>query len=120
MDNEQAFWESIEIMVEIIIHEYETSNYEPQVQLMCVRGLLLLMLNEHFADYMGQLVTEKVLTVMVEVLGDSLNEDRLEEHDLKEHPPAIQFMSILPKKLLHEFVMQLQNILTLNIIQNQA
>lgn len=107
-------------MVEIIIHEYETSNYEPLTQLMCVRGLLLLMLNEHFADYMGQLVTEKVLTVMVEVLGDSLSEEKLDEPDLKEHPPAIQFMSVLPKKLLHEFVMQLQNILTLNIIQNQA
>jgi len=30
-ENEQSFWESIEIMVDIILHEYETSNEDPYI-----------------------------------------------------------------------------------------
>ena len=41
-------------------------------QLMCVRGLMLLMLNDHFADYMGQGIAEKILTRMVDILGPSI------------------------------------------------
>ena len=69
-------------MIEIIVHEYENSNYDAVIQLMCVRGLFLLMLNEHFADYMGQAVSEKILDYVVEILCDSLNDDLREVTDL--------------------------------------
>lgn len=53
MCDEQAFWEAIEDMADIIMHQFEASGSDPMIQLMCVRGLMLLMINEHFADYMG-------------------------------------------------------------------
>ena len=49
---------------------------------MCVRGLFVLMLNVHFADYMGQAVSEKILNCVMEVLNDVFNEDTREESDL--------------------------------------
>lgn len=63
-------------MADIIMHEFEASDSDPMTQLMCVRGLMLLMLNEHFADYMGQSIAEKVLTQMVDILGPSIYEDQ--------------------------------------------
>jgi len=53
VNDENAFWDAIEAMTETIVHEYEMCEYDPVSQLMCIRGLFLLMLNEHFADYMG-------------------------------------------------------------------
>lgn len=83
---------------------------------MCVRGLMLLMLNEQFADYMGQAISEKILTHLIVILGSSIHNEQRLISDLGEHIPAVQYISIMPSKMLHEFVMQLQNILTLNII----
>jgi len=105
VDDEGSFWDAIETMIEIIMHEYETSQYDPVVQVMCVRGLLLLMLNEHFADYMGQAVSEKILVYFVEVLSDVAGEEQQEITDLGEHAPVIQFLSTLPTQLMHEYVM---------------
>ena len=116
-ENEQSFWESIEIMVDIILHEYETSNEDPYMQLMCVRGLLLLVINEKFADYLGQGVSEKILTILINILGGDVSYEKRQITDLAQHVPAIKFISVMPKKLMHEIIMQLQNILTLNIIQ---
>jgi hypothetical protein len=81
-ENEQTFWESIEIMVDIILHEYETSNEDPYMQLMCVRGLLMLIINEKFADYMGQGVSEKILTMLIDILGDNVSYEMRKVTDL--------------------------------------
>ena len=83
---------------------------------MCVRGLLLLMINDQFADYMGQTISEKILTMVIDILGDAVAEERRTITDLAEHAPAVQYLAILPTNVLHEFIMQLQNVLTLNII----
>lgn len=72
LQDEQQFWDSVDDMVDIIQHEYEESDQDPMTQLMCVRGLMLLMLNDHFADYMGQGIAEKILTRMVDILGPSI------------------------------------------------
>ena len=117
VEDENAFWDAIEAMCETIVHEYEMNEFDQYSQLMCIRGLFILMLNEHFADYMGQAVSEKILSFVIEVLGDAYCDETRELEDLDEHPPVIQFLSTLPTKLLHEYVMQLQNILTVNIIQ---
>lgn len=79
LTDEQSFWESIEIMVEIILHEYETSEYDPITQLMCVRGLFILMLNEQFSDYMGQAVSEKILAMVLEIMGDALTDGDMQD-----------------------------------------
>ncbi len=44
--DEDKYWQDIEGMVEVIAHEYEKSAFDSITQLHCVRGLLLLMLNE--------------------------------------------------------------------------
>ena len=79
LTDEQSFWESIEIMVEIILHEYETSEYDPITQLMCIRGLFILMLNEQFSDYMGQAVSEKILAMVLEIMGDALTDGDMQD-----------------------------------------
>ena len=35
----------------------------------------MLMLNEQFSDYKGQAVSEKILTMVVEIMGDALNDE---------------------------------------------
>ena len=53
INSENEFWGAIETMSDVILHEFEISNYDPMTQVMCVRGLMLLMLNDQFADYIG-------------------------------------------------------------------
>ncbi len=56
--------------------------------------------------------------MVVEIMGDALNDyEMYEVMDLNEHTPTVQFLSTIPTKLMHEYVMQLQNLLTVNIIQ---
>lgn len=87
------------------------------MQVMCVRGILMLMLNDQFADYIGQHICEKILEMFVELMDDTYSDEKREIEDLDAHVPAFQFICVMPTQLLHEFVMQLQNVLTLNIIQ---
>lgn len=49
--SEESFWKSIDKIVENILHVFNESKGDPYMDLMCVRGLLLLMVNEKFADY---------------------------------------------------------------------
>jgi len=89
VNDETMFWEAIEAMTDTIVHEYEMCEYDPISQVMCIRGLFLLMLNEHFADYMGQSVSEKILNFVTDVLREVFNEETREEANLSEHPPVI-------------------------------
>ena len=66
---------------------------------------------------MGQGVAEKVLTMFNEFIADSVTYEKRLCKDLAEHSPAVQFLAVMPTKQMLEFVMQLQNTLTLNIIQ---
>ena len=43
---------------------------------MCVRGLLLLVINEKFADYLGQGVSEKILTILINILGGDISYEK--------------------------------------------
>lgn len=54
--------------------------------------------------------------MIIEILGDDVAEETREETNLAEHVPVVQFMSTMTTKMLLELVMQLQNILTINII----
>ena len=88
--SEQTYWESIEIMVDVILHEFEASEVgDSSIQLMCIRGLLMLCMNEKFADFMGQGVSEKILTVLIDILGDAISPENREITDLNQHVAAI-------------------------------
>ena len=52
-----------------------------------------------------------------EVMEDAFTEEKREIDNLDEQTPAFQFICVMPTQLIHEFVMQFQNVLTLNIIQ---
>ena len=43
--------EAIMQLVEVIMFEYNQNRENQQLQLMCIRGLLLLMHHESFTDY---------------------------------------------------------------------
>lgn len=53
IDDDDVYWESIGIMAELIEHIYKENEEDPATQLMCVRGLLILLINEHLADFSG-------------------------------------------------------------------
>lgn len=74
---------------------------------MCVRGLLMLMLNDSFADYMGSEISVKVLEVFEKVMTDSINENSSKKIDLDGQVPALAYLSVMPTKQMHEYVMTL-------------
>ena len=103
-------------MSELIEHEFRSNEEEPATQLMCIRGLLILLINEHLADFSGQGFCERIMSTFLDVISGEITNEKMEIKDQREHSLAIQYMSVLSKNLLHEYVMQMQNILTLNII----
>ena len=42
---------SLSLLIEVIKHEYNQNKSNQQTQLMCARGLLMLMHNDQFSDY---------------------------------------------------------------------
>ena len=60
----------------------------------------MLMLNDQFADYMGQDAAEKLLTGIREIIEvDVCEEKRDAAVSIQEYVPAVQFLSVLPLKL---------------------
>jgi len=57
------------------------------------------------------------MSTLLDTINNEITPDQMGITDQNEHSLAIQYMSVMPKKLLHEYIMQMQNILTLNIIQ---
>ena len=51
--DEESFWQSLETTVEIIVNEFDNSDDDPYKQLMCIRGLIILILNEQVARDRG-------------------------------------------------------------------
>lgn len=87
-------------MIAIICHEYDRNEHDEITQIMCVRGLCMLMLNDQFADYMGQDAAEKLLTGIREIIEvDVCEEKRDAAVSIQEYVPAVQFLSVLPLKL---------------------
>ena len=73
--DEFKYWEAVEDIADVIAHEYEKNGGDPHFQLMCIRGLLMMLINEKFADYMGQGVSEKILTLIIEILGEDIDDE---------------------------------------------
>jgi hypothetical protein len=83
---------------------------------MCLRGLLLLLLNEQVAQKPGQDVGTKIIATINQILDLNASGKNRTVTELGQHAPVVQFMGVMPYKMLHELVMQLQNVLTHVII----
>ena len=84
---------------------------------MCIRGLVILILNEQVARDRGQEAGTRILRTMNNTLGKAVSQESRKNPKLSQHPIVVQFLSVMPQKMMHELVMQLQNIMTHNIIQ---
>ena len=75
-DNEDAFLDSVALMVEILINEDEQSSDEPLKQLMCTRGLLILSLNERLARDKGQEIATRILATLNKILSKDVTQEK--------------------------------------------
>ena len=105
--DEESFWQQIETTVEIIITEFDNSDDDPYKQLMCIRGLIILILNEQVARDRGQEAGTRILQTMNNTLGKAVSQESRKNKQLSQHPIAVQFLSVMPKKMMHELVVQL-------------
>jgi len=105
-NEKDSFWETLSLTAEIISTEFEqeASGYK---QLMCIRGLFLLLLNDQVADVMGQELGVKILSTINQILSPAVAPNKRTITELVQHPPSVQFMAMMPSKMLHELVMQL-------------
>ena len=60
--DEESFWNMIEVMTEIIITEYDNDEDDTTRHLMCIRGLLMLVLNQQLSRDRGQMTATRILT----------------------------------------------------------
>ena len=66
---EDNFMQSIALMVEMIISEYEKDEEQPMKQLMCCRGLLMLTLNDSLAVDIGQEIATRILNTFNKLMS---------------------------------------------------
>jgi hypothetical protein len=58
------------------------------------------------------------LQVFTDLVKDSVKQDKREDKELANHGKEIQFLASMSKETLHEFVMALQNLITISIISS--
>lgn len=85
---------------------------------MCVRGLLLLLANEQISEYTAQDLTTQILQLFYDILEKSVSEEKRDDQELGNHSKEIQFLASMPKAMLHESIMALQNLITISIISS--
>ena len=115
--DEESFWNMIEVMTEIIITEFENDEDDATKHLMCIRGLLMLVLNQQLSRDRGQPTAARIMTQFNKIISKGVPASKRQTVQLSEHPYMIQFLALLPQKMMIEIIMQLQTILTHNIIQ---
>ena len=108
--------EEIVTLIEVINHEFSQNVGNQQLQLMYTRGLLMLVHNDQFADYDAHDVSAEIIKNFLEVTESSTAEDKRDIKDLQSHDLIVQFLAALPTPVLHQYVMQLQSLMTMNIV----
>lgn len=76
----------------------------------------MLVHNDQFADYDAHDVSAEIIKNFLEVTESSTSEDKREIKDLQSHDLIVQFLAALPTPVLHQYVMQLQSLMTMNIV----
>lgn len=87
---------------------------------MCLRGLLMLMHSDQFSDFDWFDVSNEILQLFLDLFAKSADTARREVGDLDKHDLTVQYLVALKQEQLHEYVMQLQSLITINIITGVA
>lgn len=104
--------------MELIIHEWENNFHEPEkssypkIRTMCIRGLVMLLHLEQISDYDCFKLTFQLL----ETLNQFYSYSRQQAD--AEHEIVVKMLMQLPREYIHEYMMSLQNLLTINIISS--
>jgi hypothetical protein len=83
-----SFWEVLSLTAEIISTEFE-QEADDYKQLMCIRGLFLLLLHDQVADVMGQETGVKILSTINQILSPAVAPNKRTITELVQHPPSI-------------------------------
>mgnify|MGYP000929311762 CR=1 FL=1 len=97
--SEDSFLESISLMVEIILTENEQNSEDPLKQLMCIRGLLMLALNERIALDRGQEIASRILATVNKIMQKPTATDKRTVAFLSQHALVIQYLAVMPYKV---------------------
>lgn len=72
-------------MTELINHEMTQPNVSQVTQLMCLRGLLMLMHSDQFSDFDWFDVSNEILQLFLDLFAKSADTARREVGDLEKH-----------------------------------
>ena len=86
----------IEVMTEIIVTEYENDEDDTTKHLMCIRGLLMLVLNQQLSRDRGQMTATRIMTQFNKIISRGVPASKRKTVQLSEHPYMIQFLALLP------------------------
>lgn len=103
-------------LAELIMYQFKEHSDSQEIQLMCARGLLMLMCNPHFGDFDWFKVSLEIMEGFTSVFKNSTSESKRAIHEVEQHDLIVQFLASFDMEQLHEYVMQIQSLLTLNII----
>jgi hypothetical protein len=65
-------------------------------------------------------VTNEILELFLELFAKAASSDKRDIADLDKHDLVVQYIVALSSEQLHEYVMQLQSLITINIITGVA
>ena len=97
-------------MIELIEHETSISQANSFAALMCFRGLLMLLQLEHLSDYSWSRISKEILSALNRISNCEI---------VDSESKTVQFLVDMPNIQLLEYVMSLQNLLTINIVSEQ-
>lgn len=61
-------------------------------------------------------MSAEIIRNFLDITESSTSEEKREIKDLSKHDLIVQFLAALPTPVLHQYVMQLQSLLTMNIV----
>lgn len=113
-----AYKKSVSEMVELILHEWTVHQHgsSPELKLMCARGLLMLLHIEELGEFDWFSISHEIMVAVLEVYAKAESLEMRQETDLAKQDLLVQYISSFSSEQLHEYVMQLQSSVTINII----
>ena len=117
-EDSKQFFAKIHELLELITHVWENNFHEPEkssypkIRTMCIRGLVMLLHLEQINDYDCAKLTYQLL----ETLNQFFSYSKCEAD--AEHEIVVKMLMQLPREYVHEYVMNLQSLLTINIISD--
>ena len=87
--DKDGFWNSMATTVEIIRTQQEQVPDEPYKQLMYLRGILLLLMDEYLPQVQGQEVALMVCSTLNQILAPFTTPEKRTVPELRNHPPCL-------------------------------